>query len=177
MLRLLRWILLFSACAAMAQEAAPPSFHVVLGLDGAKNGANGTLAVNGGALVFTPSSGAAVKIPLAKIDDLSLGNDSKRTFSGVGQVTMLAPYGSGRFLSLFRDKLDVLTVAYRDDNGGLHGAIFSSKPGMAGPVKKAAVAAGAKSSTPVEEEMKTAAGKAGSTEKAQPQPAAKKENK
>ncbi len=177
MLRALRWILLLSACAVMAQEAAvPPSFHLVLGLDGAKNGAHGTLAVNGGALVFTPSSGAAVKIPLASIQDISLGNDSKRTLSGVGQVTMLAPYGSGRFLSLFRDKLDVLTVAYRDDNGGLHGAIFSSKPGTAPPLKKAAVAAGAKSSTPVEEE-KPAAAKAGSTDKTQPQPAAKKENK
>ncbi len=176
MLRALRWFLLFFACAAMAQEtAAPPSFHVVLGLDGAKNGAHGTLAVSGGALVFTPSSGAAVKIPLAKIEDLSLGNDSKRTFSGVGQVTMLAPYGSGRVLSLFRDKLDILTVAYRDDNGGLHGAIFRSKPGLAPPVKKALVTAGAKSSTPLEEEKPAA--KAGSSEKAQPQPAAKKENK
>ena len=175
MLRAFRWFLLFFACAAMAQEtAAPPTFHVVLGLDGAKNGAHGTLAVTSGALVFTPSSGAAVKVPVASIQDISLGNDSKRTLSGVGQVTMLAPYGSGRFLSLFRDKLDVLTVAYRDDNGGLHGAIFTSKPGMAPPVKKAAVAAGAKSSTPVEE-AKPADAKGGSTDKVQP--AAHKEAK
>ena len=175
MLRAFRWILLLCACAAMAQEAAaPPKYHLVLGLAGAKNGASGSLAVADGALVFTPSAGAAVKIPLANIQDLSLGNDSKRTLSGVGQVTMLAPYGSGRFLSLFRDKLDVLTVSYRDENGGLHGAIFSSKPGTAGPLKKAAVAAGAKSSTPVEE-AKPADAKAGSSDNVKP--AGKKENK
>ena len=176
MLRAIRWILLLSACAVMAQETAPPTFHVVLGLEGAKNGAHGTLAVADGALVFTPSAGAAVKIPVASIQDISLGADSKRTLSGVGQVTMLAPYGSGRFLSLFRDKLDVLTIAYRDQNGGLHGAIFSSKPGLAPPVKKAAVAAGAKSSTPVEEAKPAEAKKAGSSDKVQPA-ATKKEAK
>ncbi len=175
MLRAFRWSLLFFACAVMAQETvAPPTFHVVLGLDGAKNGANGTLAVNGGALVFTPSNAGAVKIPVAGIQDVSLGNDSKRTLSGVGQVTMLAPYGSGRVLSLFRDKLDVLTVAYRDNNGGLHGAVFTSKPGTAPPVKKALVAAGAKTSTPLEEGTPASA-KGGSAEKVEP--AGQKEKK
>ncbi len=181
MLRAFRWFLLLCACAAVAQQKKPvpeppaPPFQVVMGLEGAKNGERGNLGVAQGALVFTPPTGVVVKIPLANIQDISLGNDSKRTLSGVGQVTMLAPYGSGRVLSLFRDKLDILTVAYRDDNGGLHGAIFRSKPGLAPPVKKALVTAGAKSSTPLEEEKPAA--KAGSSEKAQPQPAAKKENK
>jgi hypothetical protein len=182
MRRALGWFLLFCACAAVAQQKKPvpdppaPPFQVVMGLDGAKDGARGGLGVAEGALVFTPPKGVVVKIPLSNIQDISLGNDSKRTLSGVGQVTMLAPYGSGRFLSLFRDKLDILTVAYRDENGGLHGAIFRSKPGLATPVKTAAVSAGAKSSTPVEQE-KPAAAKAGATDKAQPQPAGKKENK
>lgn len=175
MLRAFRWILLFAACAAMAQEtAAPPSFHHVLGLEGAKAGAKGTLAVTGHDLVFTPGSGAAIKVPTSEIQDVSLGTDSKRTLSGVGQVTMLAPYGSGRVLSLFRDKLDILTVAYRDANGGLHGAIFSMTPGAAAPLKKDLLAAGAKSSTPLPE-AKPAEAKTGSPDKVEP--AAKKEAK
>jgi len=169
MLRAFRWVLLLYACAAVAQTTgpapAPPTLHHVLGLEGAHAGAKGTLAISDGALVFTPSKGAAIKVGASTIEDVSIGNDSKRTFSGVGQVTMLAPYGSGRFLSLFRDKLDVLTVAYRDQNGGLHGAIFSMKPGQAVPLKEELLAAGAKSSSPLEEA------------KEKVQPAGKKENK
>lgn len=176
MLRAFRWILLLCACTAMAQQAATPSFHHVLGLEGAKRGAKGTLSVSGGALVFTPSSGKAITIPTAEIEDISQGNDSKRTFSGIGQVTMLGPYGSGRFFSLFRDKLDVLTVSYRDENGGLHGAIFSMTPGQSAPLKTALLAAGAKSSTPVEE-AKSANTKGGGTASEHAQPAAKKEAK
>ncbi|HVP43861.1 MAG TPA: hypothetical protein VMS96_10540 [Terriglobales bacterium] len=175
MLRAIRWFVLLYACAAVAQTTAtPPTFHHVLGLEGAKQGAKGTVAITGGALVFTPASGAALKLPAGKIQDISIGNDSKRTLSGIGQVTMLAPYGSGRILSLFRQKLDVLTVAYRDDNGGLHGAIFSMSPGQAVPLKKALLEAGAKSSTPLEE-PKPAKAKGSASQKTEP--AAKKEDK
>lgn len=191
MFRVLQWFLILCACAAMAQNAPPakdkaapqktaatpatPTYHHVLGLEGAKRGAKGVVAISDGALVFTPASDAAIKLPAANIQDISLGNDSKRTLSGpVGTMTMFAPYGSGRFLSLFRQKLDVLTVAYRDDNGGLHGAIFSMTPGAAKPLKKSLLEAGAKSSTPLEE-PKPAEAKGSSTEKAPP--AAKKEDK
>ncbi len=178
MFRALRWIFLLCACAAIAQNTPPPkntmaalakapTYHHVIGLEGAKEGAKGTVAITDGALVFTPASGAPIKLPAAQIQDISIGNDSKRTLSGIGQVTMLAPYGSGRILSLFRQKLDVLTVAYRDDNGGLHGAIFSMTPGQAVPLKKALLAAGAKSSTPVEE-PKLAQAKGKSSDNVQP---------
>ncbi len=185
MFRALRWIFLLCACAAMAQNTPPPksitaarakvpTYHHVVGLEGAKEGAKGTVAITDSALVFTPANGAAIKLPAAEIQDISIGNDSKRTLSGIGQVTMLAPYGSGRILSLFRQKLDVLTVAYRDDNGGLHGAIFSMTPGQAVPLKKALLESGAKSSTPLEE-PKPAEAKGSASQKTEP--AAKKEDK
>jgi len=44
-------------------------------------------------------------------------------------MSMAAPYGGGRFLSLFRKKIDTLTVQYRDVNDGLHGAIFTTARG------------------------------------------------
>lgn len=190
MYRVLQWFLVLCACAAMAQNAptpkdkaaqqktaatpAAPSYHHVLGLEGAKRDAKGTVAISDGALVFTPASGTPVKVAAANVEDISLGNDSKRMLSGpIGTMSMFAPYGSGRFLSLFRQKLDVLTVSYRDDNGGLHGAIFSMTPGAAKPLKKSLLDAGAKSSTPLDE-PKPAEAKGASTEKV---PAGKKEDK
>ena len=152
MFRPLRWLLLLlCAAAAFAQNAsAPPEAKLVLGIDAMKNGVKGTLETKDGMFRFSPSNGVVAQIPVSSIEDVSVGSDSKRTFSGVGQVTMLAPYGGGRFFSLFRDKLDVLTVSFRDENGGLHGVIFTTSPGGAKPVKAALLAAGAKSSTPLD---------------------------
>ena len=152
MFRPLRWLLLLlCAAAAFAQNAsAPPQAKHVLGIEAMKSGVQGTLETKDGFFQFAPSNAVVAKIPVASIEDISVGADSKRTFSGVGQVTMLAPYGGGRFFSLFRDKLDVLTVSFRDENGALHGVIFSMSPGSAKPVKAALLAAGAKSSTPLD---------------------------
>jgi hypothetical protein len=63
---------------------------------------------------------------------------------------MAAPYGSGRFLSLFRSKLDTLTLKYRDTDGGLHGAIFAMPVGKAEAIKKELLAAGAHTTAPAE---------------------------
>jgi hypothetical protein len=61
------------------------------------------------------------------------------------------PYGSGRVLSLFAtQKIDVLTLEYRDSNGGLHGVIFTLPKGQAPPVKRQLVGLGAHTSMPPE---------------------------
>jgi hypothetical protein len=62
---------------------------------------------------------------------------------------MFAPYGGGRFLGLFRSKLDTLSIQYRDADGGLHGAIFTMGTGKADPLKKEMVAQGAHTSIPI----------------------------
>lgn len=59
---------------------------------------------------------------------------------------MAAPYGGGRFLALFRTKIDTLTVQYRDADGGLHGAIFTMPAGTAETIKQELVAQGAHTS-------------------------------
>ena len=61
-------------------------------------------------------------------------------------MLLAAPYGSGRFLSLFRTKLDTLTIKYRDADGGLHGAIFTMPVGKAEVIKKELLAQGAHTS-------------------------------
>ncbi len=64
---------------------------------------------------------------------------------------MGVPYGGGRVLSLItHEKFDSLTVAYRDENGGLHGVLFTMPLGQARDIKMQLVAQGAKASMPVE---------------------------
>jgi hypothetical protein len=63
---------------------------------------------------------------------------------------MFAPYGGGRFLSLFRSKIDTLTIEYRDADGALHGVIFTSPVGTAEVTKDELVGLGARTSIPTQ---------------------------
>ena len=75
--------------------------------------------------------------------DVVTGDDSQRVVRGtLGTLSMFGPYGSGRFLSLFRSKLDTLTIQYRDSDQGLHGVIFTMPVGTAEGIKAKLVAAG-----------------------------------
>jgi hypothetical protein len=157
-------LLLFNALAApsFAQQAAGSanaaqvvtlSVNVVqvVGLSGVKEHAKGTLTVENGNLQFVHSKGKAV-VTTTAIEDVITGNDSQRMIHGfVGTLTMFSPYGSGRFLSLFRSKLDTLTIKYFDSDGGLHGAIFTMAVSKADPLKKLLLAQGAHTSIPVQD--------------------------
>jgi hypothetical protein len=70
---------------------------------------------------------------------------------------MFAPYGGGRFLSLFRSKIDTLSIEYLDPSGGMHGAIFTLPQGNALSAKKALLSQGARTSVPVEGEAEAQA--------------------
>jgi hypothetical protein len=113
---------------SLAQKAGESvKVQQVTGLAGMKNNTGGKLAVEGGNLQF---SHGKTKV------DLGL---------------LAAPYGSGRFLSLFRTKLDTLTVKYRDADGALHGAIFTMPAGKAEEFKKELLAQGAHTSVAPEQ--------------------------
>jgi len=102
---------------------------------------------------------ASVEVTIASVEDVLTGDDSARLIGGfLGAMTSFAPYESGRFLSLFRKKLDTLTIQYRDTDGGLHGGILSMHPGEAIALKKALVAAGAHTTVPIDDTAKPAAG-------------------
>jgi hypothetical protein len=129
----------------------PDATHV-LGLENIKRGAKGSLTLAGNTLRFDVGT-ATAEVSIASIQDVFTGQDSKQAVGGkTGTVVKLAmPYGSGRALSLFGSKkIDVLTLEYRDPNGGLHGVIFTLPEGQAPAVKRQLVEQGAHASVPPE---------------------------
>jgi hypothetical protein len=130
--------------AANGQQAPGPVKVVQLtGLAGVKDNAKGTLNVENGHLHFVHGK-ASSEVSAASIQDVVTGADSQRAVGGtIGMMSMAAPYGGGRVLSLFRAKIDTLTVLYRDADGGLHGTIFTMPVGTADVIKKELVAQGA----------------------------------
>ena len=138
--------------ASRAQQSAKATkVKQVTGLVAVNNNTGGSLSVDGANLHFTSDQGKA-DVPANAVEDVITGNDSQRLIHGtLGTLTMFAPYESGRFLSLFRTKLDTLTIKYRDTDGGLHGAVFTMGVGKAEVLKKALLAQGARTTVPVQE--------------------------
>src|SRR6202030_4499493 len=84
------------------------------------------------------------EVNTASIEDVVTGEDTQASVGKtVSTLSMAAPYGSGRFLALFRTKFDTLTLRYRDENGALHGVIFALPASGAEPIKKELLAQGA----------------------------------
>jgi hypothetical protein len=152
---------LVTSSIASAQAAASPNEHPgravhVLGFGDAPKNLKCTLVVDGSALKLR-AKGHDQEVPLTSIEDVLTGADSVRAIGGtLGTISMFGPYGSGRFLSLFRKKTSTLTIEYRDVDGGYHGAVFSLDQGQSEPLKKQLVAAGAHTSVPIEEAPATA---------------------
>ena len=156
----------FTALPTVAQQQAAGTKVVqFMGLEGVKAKSSGRLTLEGGNLQFT-STDAKASVPLHSIEDVVTGNDSQRVFRGTfGTLTMFAPYGGGRFLGLFRSKIDTLSIQYRDADGGLHGAIFTMATGKADPLKKEMVAQGAHTSIPIADDAASPDAKPAAKEK------------
>lgn len=85
------------------------------------------------------------------MQDVVTGSDSQRVIRGtLGTLSRFGPYGSDRFMSLFRSKLDTLTIQYRDGDGGLHGVIFTTPVGTANVIKDELIGLGAHTSIPTQ---------------------------
>jgi hypothetical protein len=127
-----------------AQQVSGPVKVVQLtGLVGVKDNAKGILSIESGNLHFANGKTSS-DVSAASIQDVATAADSQRAVGGtIGLMSMAAPYGGGRVLSLFRTKIDTLTVQYRDADGGLHGAIFTMPVGTSEVIKKELVAQGA----------------------------------
>ena len=133
---------------ASTSASGVPARHV-LGLEGVKRNHQGTLTVQASGLNFA-GKGASGSITVASIQDVFTSQDSHQTGGKALTVAKMGiPYGGGRVLSLFsHEKVDSLTLEYRDANGALHGAIFSMSPGQADGLKRQLVALGAHASIP-----------------------------
>ena len=152
----LRFLILLMSCvvAAFAQvssqannPAAPISMHAthLLGFEGVRNNANGTLSIADNVLQFQKDGQPAVQVKIASVQDVFLGEESKQ----IGGLPMTlgktaAPFGGGRVVSLFaHKKYDTLALEYRDASGGVHGAIFQLNKGQAEVLRNDLIAKGA----------------------------------
>jgi hypothetical protein len=135
--------------------ATPGLVKHVLGFENIKPNAKGDLTVQGDRLQFKTGK-AKAEVSLTSVQDVFTEQDFKESIGGTAGTLakMAVPYGGGRVMSLFRQKIDVLTVEYRDANGGLHGGIFTLPQGQAQALKRQLVAAGAHASIPPEEPAK-----------------------
>lgn len=134
--------------AVAPQLQMPVKSTEVIGLDGVKDKTSGSLSIEDGKLSFVHSKTKS-EIPAAAMEDVITAGDSQRAIRGaLGTMSMLAPYGSGRVLSMLRSKIDSLTIKYRDDNGGLHGVVFTMPPRTAEPFKEALIKQGAHTTIP-----------------------------
>jgi hypothetical protein len=141
---------LVTPCMAQQQQQPGtfPQTKQVLGLEGVKHNAMGTLTVQKGTLEFT-SGKKKTDVPATSISDVVTDKDSQRAIGGVvGTISMFGPYGSGRFLSLFRTKIDTVTINYHDSSGALHGAVFTMPTGRAEEVKQDLLTEGAHTTIP-----------------------------
>jgi hypothetical protein len=141
-------VVAIAASAAPPQESSKAVKAVQLtGLPGVKENAKGMVSVENGNLHFVHGK-ATSDVSASLIQDVVTGNDSQKAVGKtIGTLSMAAPYGGGRFLSLFRSKIDTLTVEYRDANGGFHGVIFTMPVGTAEVIKKQLIAQGAHTSS------------------------------
>ena len=137
-----------AAANASSQQISKAVKAVQLtGLPGIKENAKGILSVENGNLHFVHGK-AISDVSASLVQDVVTGSDSQKAVGKtVGTISMAAPYGGGRFLSLFRSKIDTLTVEYRDADGAFHGAIFTMPVGTAEEIKKELIAQGAHTSS------------------------------
>jgi hypothetical protein len=149
-------------CDSHAQQSQTETPAVqVIGLPGLKENTKGMLSVVNGTLHFVHAKGNS-DVAAASIHDVVTGKDSQRVIGGMtGTVaTIAAPFGTGRALSLFRKKVDMLTIQYRDAEGGLHGAIFTMPIGTAEMIKKELIAQGAQTTIPTQADLNKTSSKA-----------------
>jgi hypothetical protein len=157
-------------CGANAQQTSKPANNAIAltGLTDVKDNQKGRLTVENGKLLFHYGKKTS-DISAPAIEDVVTGEDTQAAVGKtVSTLSMAAPYGSGRFLALFRTKFDTLTLRYRDENGALHGVIFALPSAGAEPIKKDLLAQGAHT-TVGDERAARAAAPTNSTSKEQKQ--------
>ena len=125
-------LLTLASRVMIAQDSAtnqPLTARCVIGLTDIKQNANGHLSIQDAELHFDTGKHHAA-VPITSIENIFTGSEVTDAGGFVGEAARdaasAAPYDSGAALTLLlREKVDVLTVTYRDLNGGLHAAIFA----------------------------------------------------
>ncbi|MGP0073352.1 MAG: hypothetical protein ACLPWF_15650 [Bryobacteraceae bacterium] len=152
-MKLVAIALLALAYASWAQAPAPtasPKARLIIGLDKVKRDTSGLLSVQNGALRFKAQK-AEIETPVSAIDDIFIGAETTQSGGKTGRVVktaaIAAPFESGKALTIMmRTKVDILTVAFHDSDGAMHGAIFALPKGQAEPMRAQLIQAGAHAS-------------------------------
>lgn len=119
--------------ASNGQKVTSVSARHVMGLEGARKNTRGHLILTSDVLKFQKNGGATVELKRASILSVFTGQQDKQV-GGIPVVLGRAatPFGGGRAIALFsHKKYDVLTLEYRDNDGGVRGAIFQLAKGQA----------------------------------------------
>ncbi|HEY4837306.1 MAG TPA: hypothetical protein VIH72_01785 [Candidatus Acidoferrales bacterium] len=117
--------------AQNTQSTSAEALHVrhVVGMQDVKYDATGLLLIESNELHFDAGRSRAA-ISISSIEDIYVGSEITEGGGRLGELArgaaMAAPYDSGAALTLLMiQKVDVLTVTYRDSDNGLHAAIFA----------------------------------------------------
>lgn len=117
--------------AQKTQDTAEGTLHVrhIVGMQNVNRDATGLLQIKSDALHFDAGRSRGA-IPISAIEDIYIGTETTQAGGKLGEVAkgaaMAAPYDSGAALTLLMiQKVDVLTITYRDSDNGLHAAIFA----------------------------------------------------
>jgi hypothetical protein len=106
--------------------------RAILGLEGISNNAAGKLSIQDDTLVFQPSEGPVVRIPIVSLQDVFISQEDKQvggTPMALGRAA--TPFGGGRVIGLFaHKKYDFVTLEYLNSKGGFHGVIFQLNKGQ-----------------------------------------------
>ena len=119
-------VLLLTATEPKATNPAnpPPNAVHLLGLSDIAHNAKGVLKVENGNLSFRTPTASAL-IPLASATEFSVQQETRALVGGTaGRLLLLAPFGSGRAISMIRNGVETITIDYHDQRGGEHGAIL-----------------------------------------------------
>jgi hypothetical protein len=148
---------LLASALAVSAFAAPPddkpvpvtATHLV-GLPSLKSGDKATLTIQDGTFQIAGKV-TTDNIKLSSIEDILTGTEETQAGGKMGKAAKVgaaaAPYDSGAVLTLIlRTKVDLLTVLYRGEHGGLHSVLLVVPKGQAEPMRSQMLAGGAHAS-------------------------------
>lgn len=150
--------LMAASCMAAAMvDTAPAAAPIgeaahLLGLPDVPRNLKGTLTIKPEGVEFqAEKANAKIETPLIK--SFYLEHDSKALIGGTaGKLILFAPFGSGRAISMIRPSIDVMTVVFADQSGGLHATVLFLPSGKgeeaATQMKAAGIAEGTTIATP-----------------------------
>jgi hypothetical protein len=133
---------------AWADDKSADTFATnLVGAPSLKQGEKAKVTVADGSLQLVGKVSTA-NIKLSSIEDILTSTETTQAGGKAGTAAragaLAAPYDTGAVLTLIlRTKVDLVTVLYRGEHGGLHSVLLTVSKGKAEPLRAQLIAAGA----------------------------------